>query len=101
MTLENDKGEDIEIRTKKINKARKNLGHWNEPLQLTELASYGNIGRKWQTIQLPNNTHENTTRKTRRAQLDAMKKDTENAQIIFQDDNKQANKQAREMDQYT
>ena len=32
MTLENDKGEDIEIRTKKINKARKNLGHWNEPL---------------------------------------------------------------------
>ena len=31
ITLENEKGEDIEIRTKKIDKARKNLGHWKEP----------------------------------------------------------------------
>ena len=31
ITLENEKLEDIEIRTKKINEARKNLGHWKEP----------------------------------------------------------------------
>ena len=31
ITLENKKGEDIEIRTKKIDEARKNLGHWKEP----------------------------------------------------------------------
>ena len=31
ITLENEKGEDIEIRTKKIDEARKNLGHWKEP----------------------------------------------------------------------
>ena len=31
ITLENEKGEDIEIRTKKINEARKKLGHWKEP----------------------------------------------------------------------
>ena len=27
ITLENEKGEDIEIRTKKIDETRKNLGH--------------------------------------------------------------------------
>ena len=31
ITLENEKGEDIDIRTKKIDEARKNLGHWKEP----------------------------------------------------------------------
>ena len=31
ITLENEKGDDIEIRTKKIDEARKNLGHWKEP----------------------------------------------------------------------
>ena len=30
ISLENEKGEDIEIRTKKIDEARKNLGHWKE-----------------------------------------------------------------------
>ena len=34
ITLENEKGEDIEIRTKKINEARKNLGHWKEPEEI-------------------------------------------------------------------
>ena len=28
ITLEDDKEEDIEVRTKKIDEARKNLGHW-------------------------------------------------------------------------
>ena len=36
ITLENEKGEDIEIRTKKIDKARKNLGHWKEPEEIKE-----------------------------------------------------------------
>ena len=31
VTLENEKGEDIEIRTRKIDKAQKNLRHWKEP----------------------------------------------------------------------
>ena len=31
ITLETEKGEDIEIRTKKIDEARMNLGHWKEP----------------------------------------------------------------------
>ena len=34
ITLENEKGEDIKIRTKKIDKARKNLGHWKEPKEI-------------------------------------------------------------------
>ena len=34
ITLENEKGEDIEIRTKKIDEARKNLGHWKEPKEI-------------------------------------------------------------------
>ena len=34
ITLENEKGEDIEIRTKKIDKARKNLRHWKEPEEI-------------------------------------------------------------------
>ena len=34
--LENEKGEDIKIRTKKIDKARKNLGHWKEPEEIKE-----------------------------------------------------------------
>ena len=34
ITLENEKGEDIEIRTKKIDEARKNLGHWKEPEEI-------------------------------------------------------------------
>ena len=34
ITLENEKREDIEIRTKKIDKARKNLGHWREPEEI-------------------------------------------------------------------
>ena len=40
ITLENEKGEDIEIRTKKINEARKNLGHWKEPDEIKEPAQY-------------------------------------------------------------
>ena len=36
ITLENEKVEDIEIRTKKIDKARKNLGHWKEPEEIKE-----------------------------------------------------------------
>ena len=40
ITLENEKGEDIEIRTKKINKARKNLGHWKEPEEIKEPAQF-------------------------------------------------------------
>ena len=40
ITLENEKGEDIEIRTKKINEARKNLGHWKEPDEIKESAQY-------------------------------------------------------------
>ena len=36
ITLENEKGEDIEIRTKKIDKTRKNLGHWKEPAEIKE-----------------------------------------------------------------
>ena len=31
ISLTKEKGEVIEIRTKKINEARKNLGHWQEP----------------------------------------------------------------------
>ena len=31
ITIENEKGEDIEIKTKKIDEARKNLGNWKEP----------------------------------------------------------------------
>ena len=34
ITLGNEKGEDLEIRTKKINEARKNLGHWKEPEEI-------------------------------------------------------------------
>ena len=34
ITLENEKGEDIEIRIKKIDKARKNLGHCKEPEEI-------------------------------------------------------------------
>ena len=30
ITLENEKGKDIEIRTKKIDETRKNLGHWKD-----------------------------------------------------------------------
>ena len=30
ITLENEKVEEIEIKTKKIDEARKNLGHWKE-----------------------------------------------------------------------
>ena len=40
ITLENEKGEDIEIRTKKINKARKNVGHWKEPEEIKEPAQF-------------------------------------------------------------
>ena len=40
ITLENEKGEDIEIRTKKIDKARKNLGYWKEPEEIKELAQF-------------------------------------------------------------
>ena len=36
ITLEDEKGEDIEIRTKKIDTARKNLGHWKEPEVIKE-----------------------------------------------------------------
>ena len=36
ITLENGKGEDIEIRTKKIDEARKNLGHWKEPKEMKD-----------------------------------------------------------------
>ena len=36
MTLENEKGEDIEIRTKKIDEAKENLGHWKEPKILND-----------------------------------------------------------------
>ena len=34
ITLENEKGEDIEIRTKKIDEVRNNLGHWKEPEEI-------------------------------------------------------------------
>ena len=40
ITLENEKGEDIEIRTKKIDEARKNLGHWKEPEDIKEPAQF-------------------------------------------------------------
>ena len=40
ITLENEKGEDIKIRTKEIDKARKNLGHWKEPEEITEPAQF-------------------------------------------------------------
>ena len=36
ITLKIEKWEDIEIRTKNINKARKNLGHWKEPTEIKE-----------------------------------------------------------------
>ena len=36
ITLENEKREDIEIRTKKIDEARKNLGHWKEPKEMKD-----------------------------------------------------------------
>ena len=36
ITLENEKGEDIKIRTKRIDKARKNLEHWKEPVEIKE-----------------------------------------------------------------
>ena len=38
--LENEKREDIKIRTKKIDKARKNLGHWKEPEEIKEPAQF-------------------------------------------------------------
>ena len=34
ITLANEKGEDIEIRTKKTDEARKNLGHSKEPEEI-------------------------------------------------------------------
>ena len=34
ITLENENREDTEIRTKKIDEARKNLGHWKEPKEI-------------------------------------------------------------------
>ena len=34
ITLENEKGKDIKIRTKKIDEARKNLGHQKEPQEI-------------------------------------------------------------------
>ena len=34
--MRNETGEDIEIRTKKIDKARKNLGHWKEPEEIKQ-----------------------------------------------------------------
>ena len=40
ITLENEKGEDIEIRTKKIDEARKNLGHWKEPKEIKTQNSF-------------------------------------------------------------
>ena len=40
ITLENDKREDIEIRTKKIDEARKNLGHWKEQEEIKEPAQF-------------------------------------------------------------
>ena len=43
ITLENEKGEDIEIRTKKINEARKNLGHWKEPEKNKRTSSISSI----------------------------------------------------------
>ena len=38
--LENEKGEDIEIRTKKIDEARKNLRHWKEPEEIKSLKRF-------------------------------------------------------------
>ena len=38
--LENEKVEDIEIRTKKIDEARKNLGHWKEPKEIKNLKQF-------------------------------------------------------------
>ena len=40
ITLENEKGEDIKIKTKKIDKARKNLEHWKEPEEIKEPAQF-------------------------------------------------------------
>ena len=40
ITLEIEKGEDIEIRMKKINRARKNLGHWKEPEEIKILKQF-------------------------------------------------------------
>ena len=40
ITLENEIGEDIELRTKKIDEARKNLGHWKEPEEIEEPAQF-------------------------------------------------------------
>ena len=40
ITQENEKGEDIEIRTKKIDEARKNLGHWKELEEIKEPAQF-------------------------------------------------------------
>ena len=34
ITLENGKREDIEIQTKKIDKAQKKLGHWKDPEEI-------------------------------------------------------------------
>ena len=34
ITLENEKGEDIEVQTKEIDKAQKNLGHRKEPEEI-------------------------------------------------------------------
>ena len=34
ITLENEKGEGIKIRTRRIDEARKNLGHWKEPEEI-------------------------------------------------------------------
>ena len=36
ITLENEKGEDIEIKSKKIDDARRNLRHWKEPVKVQE-----------------------------------------------------------------
>ena len=40
ITIKNEKGEDVEIRTKKIDEARKNLGHWKEPGDIKVLKQF-------------------------------------------------------------
>ena len=40
ITLENTKGKDSKIRTKKIDKARKNVGFWKEPEEIKEPAQF-------------------------------------------------------------
>ena len=61
----------------------------------------GYIGRRWLPAQLQNNTHVTIPRKTRRTQLAAMEKDTENSHTLSQDNNKQAKTETRGMDWYT